>query len=176
MLEKINLLPKVEAIWGKQAKIRRWAQVGSTILLVGYFFILSSIFSYFLLLKQKAASVQAQINETEQQVRLLQGRESKQLLLKEKLKELTEILKSGQDSTAALREVQGLALEGIAFTSLSYLGNELRLEGEAVNALVFDELVKSLANVTENRFSQVLFESINKMEDGDYQFQILIKR
>lgn len=176
MLEKINLFPKTKAIWEKKAKTRRWIQIGSTVFLVVYLIFLSFLFSYFLILNGEMASAQTKIENYEKQIEMLQGRETKQLLLKEKLKELVEILKSGQEPEKALQDIQSLTLEGITLTSFNYLEKELKVEGEAENALVFDALVKGLEVSGKDDFNQVLFKSVNKMENGDYQFEFLVKK
>lgn len=176
MLEKINLFPKVEAVWGKKVKTRRLVQMASIVALAVYFLLISSLISFFLLVKQEMASVQAKISGYQQELKLLQSREAKQFLLKEKLQELVKILESETGSVKALQSARALALTGINLTNVSYLGEELKLEGEAENVLVLDELVKSLEDMNSEKFAEIFFESVNKMETGRYQFEVLLKK
>ena len=176
MLEKINLFPKIEAIWEKRVKRQRLAQVVSVVVLILYFVLLSSLLSYSLLLGSQANSLNEKIRSYEKRVQRLEGVESKQVLLKSKLKELVKILAARTEPKEVLVDLDNLTLAGINFAGVDYLGDQIKINGEARDVLVLDGLVKNLEDAGGELFSQIEFESITRMTEGNYAFNLLLLR
>jgi len=176
MLEKINLLPRIEAVWEKRVKIRRLVQTGSIVILLVYFLLLSSLFSYLLILGKEIDSVEAKINQQENQIKAFQAREAKQLLLKSKLKNLAKILEKKGNPEQILQDLINLSLPEISFLNISYQDNVLTIEGEAQDALILDALVKNLENQGSQVFREIKFEEVSKKEDGFYTFELFLAK
>ena len=124
--------------------MQRLVQVGSVVILIFYFILLSSLLSYSFLLGRDSSSLGEKISSYEKRVKGLESLESKQVLLKSKLKELVKILASETDSKEALVDLEEFALAGIKFSTVDYLDEKIKVNGEARNVLVLDALVKNL--------------------------------
>lgn len=168
-------MPKIEAIWERRARIRRWAQVGSITALILYFVFLSSLLSYFLIVKKEENSIRNKIEVYEERIKSLKTVEAKQFFLKAKLKEISPLLMVEEDPAKILKEVEGLALKGIKFLKINYEKGNLRISGEAKDAVVMDKFVKNLEDKGKELFSQAELE-VNKVTEGDYLFNLLLLR
>lgn len=176
MLEKINLFPKIKAFWEKRVLIRRLVQIISIVGSILYFVILSSLLSYFLLLSREEKSVRKNIETYEEKIRSLEPVESKQLLLKAKLEELSKILKIDKKPEEALEDLETISMIGISFSNLNYAEGSLKIEGKASNVLVLDEFVEKLENEGKDRFSRGEFGNIGRAEENTYNFNLSLER
>jgi hypothetical protein len=172
MLEKINLFPRVEAIWETKARIRRLVQIASILALIFNFVFVSAILSYFLLLANQESDLQAEIGSYEQKIKGLKSVETKQVFLKSKLKELAKVFKIGKVSEEILDDFESLDSEGISFQKINYQEGALIVEAEAQNVLVFDKFVKDLEIKGESLFSQVDFERVMRTPKKKYNFSL----
>lgn len=176
MLEKINLFPRLEAVWEKKVRIQRLLRVGSVVVLVFYFVLLSSLFSYFLVLRREGQSLQRKIKASELKVKELEPVESKQVFLKSKLTHLVKIFSFEERPEEILTELETLAVEGISLSAINYQEEKITVSGEAGNIFVFDQFVKKMLNEGKDFFSEVKFESINKIPEGNYIFDLSLTR
>lgn len=176
MLEKISLLPRIEAVWERRARIRRWTQVISIIALIFYFLFLSLLFSYSLLITRERNFLGSKIEAYKERIKNLKEVESKQVFLKSKLKELARIFKLEKRPKEVLEDLEALPLEGISFLRISYTSEGLRIEGEARDALVLDEFVKRLEDKGRDLFSKADFGSVSRGEEGNYIFNLSLLR
>lgn len=176
MLEKINLFPKIKAFWEKRALIRRLAVVISIVALILYFVVLSSLLSFFLLLSREEKSVRKNIETHEEKIRSLEPVESKQVLLKAKLGELSKILKIEKRPEEALEDLEAISIMEVTLSDLNYTKGSLKITGKASNVLVLDEFVEKLENEGKNRFSQAQFNNIGRAEENTYNFNLTLEK
>lgn len=176
MLEKINLFPKIEAVWEKRVRIRRLLQVVSVVVLILYFVFLSSLLSYFLILTGEEKSLKRKIETYEERVKGLEAVESKQVFLSSKLKAIAKVFKFEERPEEALEDLEVLVLPGINLLGINYKDKEIKINGEARDAVVLGEFVKNLEDKGRSFFSQAEFGSINKKTEGDYTFSLLLLR
>lgn len=172
MPKGINLLPRVEAIWEQKKRLKRWAQAGGVAALIVYFILLSSLLSYFLLLNKEKNTLAKKIAAYEAEVKNYQSVESKQILLKAKLKELTAILQDGENPEAVLKDLETLVQPEMELKEIFYQEGGLKIEAEAENVLALDRFVKNLASKGADYFSQANFENINRQGEGVYRFNL----
>lgn len=156
--------------------MRRLAQVGSIVALVAYFLLLSSLLSYFLILRKDKETVKKNIAVYEQRIKSLEPVESKQVFLKEKLKELTQILKFEEKPEAALKDLRSLSIPGVTFSDISYSDGSLSLGGQAEDALVLDAVVKHLESQGSDLFAEARIEGLSKLKETGYSFGLSLIR
>ncbi|MBL7150783.1 hypothetical protein ISS86_02545 [Candidatus Microgenomates bacterium] len=176
MLERINLFPKIQAIWEKRMKMRRLVQVVSVVALILCFTAVSLLLSYSLLLTREGNSIGEKIDTYEGKIRLFEPIESKQVFLKSKLKELAKILEVEKKPEEVLENLDVLSLDGINFSGLNYANGKLQINGKARNVLILDKFVKKLEEEGKNLFSQADFGSINRVADGNYTFNLVLQK
>lgn len=167
-------MPKIEAVWEKRVRMQRLVQVVSVVALILYFVFLSSLISYSLLLTREKKALRGKIGIYEERVKELESVESKQVILKSKLKELLRILKFEEKPEEVLGNLEALSLEGVKFSEINYTDGSLRLRGGARDAVVLDEFVRNLEDEGKNLFSQAAFNNINRTAEGDYIFDLLL--
>jgi len=172
MLNKINLFPKIESTWKKRAKIKRWLQIASVVVLILYFVGLSSLLSYSLFLNKKIQSLQTKIEASQQKIKNLKSVESKHLLFKTKLQELVKIFKEEESKKASLVNLDEIQMSGVSFSSVVYGSTGVKIEGTAENVLVLDKFVRQLKTKAQSLFSQAQIENIRRTKDGDYKFTL----
>ncbi len=156
--------------------MQRLTQVGSVVVLILYFVLLSSLLSYSLLLGGESSSLGEKIRSYERRIKGLEGLESKQVLLKSKLKELVGVLASETNPKEALVDLEKFGLTGINFSGVDYIDEKIKVNGEARDVLALDGLVKNLEDKGVGLFSKIDFESIIRTTEGNYTFNLLLLR
>ena len=169
-------MPRIEAVWEKKARMRRLAQVISIVALIFNFVLLSSLISYSLLLTRERNALKKKIGVYEARVRKLKPVESKHVLLKSKLKELLKIFKIEEKPDGIFKDLETFGLEGIKFLEVNYADGNLKIKGEARDAVVLDELVQKLEDEGRDLFSQAVFDNVNRTTEGDYIFGLSLSR
>ncbi len=172
MLERISLLPKTVAIWERRVRIKRLAQVASVVALILYFLLLSGLLSYYLLTTSQEQGIKKKISQYQEKVKELEPIESKQFILKAKLKELVGIFKTEEKPEELWSNVDALSIEGVEFSNISYAEGSLTVRGEASNALVLDEFIRKVEDEGSRLFSQAALENINRTIEASYVFSL----
>jgi hypothetical protein len=173
MKQNINLLRTKEKISEREIRLRRFLQVGSSLLLVFYVIIVGALFSFRLIQDRESHLVGEKINQTKSVIKSLKKTESLQITLKERLKALTALFKEGKiDYKDILVLLEDLTPTGVAFESIGFnKEGEIDITGSAENSLVLGEFLTNLAE-PEKELKNIVLSSLRLVQEGKYEFSL----
>ncbi len=165
MNSSVNFLKKQATAWQIKRQRFKLLQMASVILLAIYGIIIIFVFGYYVILKQQGETLKNQVTEVKKVLDSQRPVETKQVLLKNKLASLTEIL-TGQTQHQKIIEtifttipvsmgINGLTIDpkgGVSFVarteSLAVVKdflNSLALASQGENSIISEVRVKSFA-------------------------------
>jgi len=173
MKKNINLLQTKEKISEREIRLRRFLQVGSSLLLVFYITIVGALFSFRLIQDRESRLVGEKINRTESVIKSLKKTESLQITLKERLKALAALFKEGEiDYKDILVFLEDLTPTGVAFESIGFnKEGEIDITGSAENSLVLGEFLTNLAEPGKE-LKNIVLSSLRLVPEGKYEFNL----
>ncbi len=173
MEKGINLLRAKEKVSEKEIKLRRFSQVGSSLLLIIYILILGSAFSFLVIQQREASVVGDKIKQTETKIKSLKSTESLQVALGERLKVLNSIFKNqGLDYKEALSVLEQLTPSGVVLSNFDLTKEgEIAVSGLADTSLSLGEFLVNLV-ASEKNLENITLSSVKRTEGGNYDFSL----
>jgi hypothetical protein len=177
MNNSVNFLKKQATAWQVKRQKFKLVQIASAILLAVYGIIIIGVFGYYFILKKQGETIKSQLTEVKKVLDSERPVETKQILLKNKLASLTEIL-TGQTQHQKIIEtifttipagmgINSLAIDpkgGVSFVarteSLAVLNgflNSLALTSQEDNGIIAEVRIKSFAFDLQRGYSVSIY-------------------
>lgn len=176
MIQGINLLKPEKTKDERLVNLAHSLTVGSIVLLIFYCLFVAALFSFSIYLGQANEKIAQEIETKKHQITELKKVESLQLILKQRLSSLTELITKKEVSYPQLLNQLDETLEaGITIKEISLTdAGVMTISGTASQATV---LARFLDKLTGKKiiFSTVVLTSISRQKDGSYLFNIDLK-
>ena len=166
---KVNLLPYKQRWFTVRQRLAWWLTTGSMILGAGYAVLLGSLLTWQVITEGQMRATLRRIDQTKKEVEALAGRESQQVLVKNKLTKAAELIRQ-PGITPVLRAIGNLLVPGVQWREIAVKsdgGIEVTLGSSDVVA-VGETLENIEAKAGGGDFSQVRLESLTKANNGEY--------
>jgi len=176
MTQGINLLKVERKRDERLVNLAHSLKVGSIVLLIFYSLMVTALFSFSIYLGQESTKTTKEIETKQRQLEGLKKVESLQLVLKQRLSSLTELMsKRGASYQEWLSQLDQKSEPGITIKQITILDSGvMKISGSASQATVLTRFLDKLAE--ENPiFSTVVLTSISRQKDGSYLFNIDLK-
>jgi hypothetical protein len=176
MVQGINLLKPQRAKDERLVSLAHSLKVGSIVLLIFYCLAVAALFSFSIYLGQISEKTSQQIEIKKRQLEGLKKVESLQLVLKQRLSSLTELISGEKVSYQEwLDQLDKILEPGITIKEISITDSGvMTISGDASQATVLARFLDKLAG--ENPiFSTVVLSSISRQKDGSYLFNVDLK-
>jgi len=171
VVPNINLLQKTKRIFDKHARKRKRITSVSTIALVIYLAILLPIVGYRIFLSTTLNSIRRDIDQKTQGIQQQQAKEQRQILLSNKLTNISEALDNRILFHELLIEMFELFPENASLQSvdLNKADNKITVSGIVSSVFTMSELFQSFTQSLEsNLYAQITITSLTKSSEGEY--------
>ena len=174
---KVNLLPYKQRWFTVRQRLAWWLTTGSMILGAGYAVLLGSLLTWQVITEGQMRATLRRIDQTKKEVEALAGRESQQVLVKNKLTKAAELIRQ-PGIAPVLRAIGNLLVPGVQWREIAVKsdgGIEVTLGSSDVVA-VGETLENIEAKAGGGDFSQVRLESLTKANNGEYGLTLNLNR
>lgn len=170
-LKGINLLITEKKFSAKKIQIIRLVKVGSVILLIFYCVVAVGTFSVWAYLQSESQKVQEELNLKKQRITALKKIESLQVVLKQRLSSLNQVLGEKKfDYKGVLAYLEGLSSPEITLGGIDLSSDgKLSFSGTATNAFSLGDFIEKVSS-EEGIFSSVVLSSVSRKADAGYKF------
>lgn len=152
-------------------------RIATIFLIVFYFLVVVALFSFGLVVLRESQVVADKIELEKTRLSELQAVESLQLLLKQRLSSLAEVVEAdGLEPKYWLNYLDSLVPEGVAIEDSTWNANgEVELSGIAGNAIVLADFLDALREETDKKkIARSTLVSATRQTEGVYDFSLEI--
>jgi len=177
MNKGIELLQGQKEEKAKEVRQARVAKASGFLIVILYCLVVGVVFSFSFYLQKQEENVNQEVAATKQKITDLKKVESQQLILKDRLKFLSDKMSESQfDFDKIIVFFEKLNTEGMTIDSLSFSGkDQVTAEGSVENALVLGQILDILQSPDGNPFGLVILNTVSKTEEIGYKFSLTLQ-
>jgi len=173
----INLLSGEERILKKRAVSLRAKELGKWLVLITIFYsiFVAIVFAVGMYLSFQINSIKGKASSLEEKIKSEQKKESLELAIKERVKEIAKILGSRIEYSVLVNKILSLAPSSdVVFQEIDFSKGKIKFSGQAANLIAMNNFLDKLLEEEKNSFSYIYLDSFARIKDGSYSFSFEI--
>jgi len=176
--QDINLISKVVRQSFKLVQLKRKINIFTTIFLALFAFFLLGVLGFLVLGQRNFRHNQSKITSLKAQVQAFQKTESYALTIADRLKKIDTILKKRASFVGPLSDVELIVIPGFSLTYLKISSQgDIQISGVCLNSGLLADFRNQLEQIRQRgKYSQLIYSSVQRKEDGSFELALQLKK
>ncbi|RJR25453.1 hypothetical protein C4578_01460 [Candidatus Microgenomates bacterium] len=178
MNKGINLISLEARKIAKEQKVKGKVKSASFVF-VGVFIVMAClVIGFVIILNQKFKNNGKKITALENQIKALEKNESYLVTIADRVRHVNSILESRKAYANSMQDLEKIYVEDLNITGLDFgAKGDMKIEGRCAGVACLTELNNKVEEIkAENKYKEIVFETVNRTVDGRYFINLDFKK